>query len=57
MNQSTRVSIQTADFDLSSEVAQLRAQNAGVGAAGQPIRCAAALEVYQGHARGLAKAT
>ena len=32
MNQSTRVSIQTADFDLSSEVAQLRAQNAGVGA-------------------------
>ena len=34
MNQSTRVSIQTADFDLSSEVAQLRAQNAGVGAVG-----------------------
>jgi molybdopterin synthase catalytic subunit len=26
------VSIQTADFDLSAEVAQLRAQNAGVGA-------------------------
>jgi molybdopterin synthase catalytic subunit len=32
MNQSARVSIQTADFDLSSEVAQLHAQNAGVGA-------------------------
>jgi molybdopterin synthase catalytic subunit len=27
-----RVSIQTADFDLSGEVAQLRGQNAGVGA-------------------------
>jgi molybdopterin synthase catalytic subunit len=32
MNQSARVSIQTADFDLSAEMAHLRAQNAGVGA-------------------------
>lgn len=32
MNQCARVSIQTADFDLSAEVAKLRAQNAGVGA-------------------------
>jgi molybdopterin synthase catalytic subunit len=32
MKQPARVSIQTADFDLSAEVAQLRAQNAGVGA-------------------------
>lgn len=32
MKDSVRVSIQTADFDLSAEVAQLRAQNAGVGA-------------------------
>jgi molybdopterin synthase catalytic subunit len=32
MKESARVSIQTADFDLSAEVAHLRAQNAGVGA-------------------------
>jgi molybdopterin synthase catalytic subunit len=32
MKESARVSIQTADFDLSAEVANLRAQNAGVGA-------------------------
>jgi molybdopterin synthase catalytic subunit len=32
MKQPARVSIQTADFDLSAEVAHLRAQNAGVGA-------------------------
>jgi molybdopterin synthase catalytic subunit len=32
MKESARVSIQTADFDLSTEVAHLRAQNAGVGA-------------------------
>jgi molybdopterin synthase catalytic subunit len=32
MKEPARVSIQTADFDLSAEVAHLRAQNAGVGA-------------------------
>jgi molybdopterin synthase catalytic subunit len=32
MKEPARVSIQTADFDLSAEVAQLRAQNAGIGA-------------------------
>jgi molybdopterin synthase catalytic subunit len=32
MKESARVSIQTSDFDLSAEVAHLRAQNAGVGA-------------------------
>jgi molybdopterin synthase catalytic subunit len=32
MKESARVSIQTTDFDLSAEVAHLRAQNAGVGA-------------------------
>jgi molybdopterin synthase catalytic subunit len=32
MKQPARVSIQTADFDLGAEVAQLRGQNAGVGA-------------------------